>query len=745
MKRRLTLIFLSIICVLCLCIGLTACGGTGENSGSDSSELDYTLSDDGTCYIVTGIGSCTDIDITIPSTYNNLLITAIGDNAFKNCTSLTSVTIGSGVTSIGDGAFEYCTSLTSVAIPDSVTSIGDDAFFYCTSLTSIAIPDSVTYIGSAFYGCTSLTSITIPNKVTSIGYSAFYDCTALTEIYFDATAMNDLSSEYFTDVAVTYANVFCNAGIAGDGITVIIGANVTKIPAYLFYHHSYHNYDKAPNITNIVFEKDSVCESIGSFAFDGCSSLKSISIPSSVTAIGDGAFEYCTSLTNIVIPDSVTSIGGHTFKGCTSLESVNIPNAVTSIGVYAFYNCTSLTSITIPINITSIGNYAFYNCTALTEIIFNAAVIEDLSQSNYIFYCAGQDGKGIEVTIGSNVTKIPAYMFCPYYSLNDYAPKITSVIFEKDSVCASIGSYAFYVGSSLTNIKLGENVTTIGQGAFRSCSSLKSITIPNSVSFIGSWAFYGCSSLKNLTIGKNVASIGSKAFYGCTALTEINFNAINMNDLNSDDDVFFKAGQGNSGITVTIGEDVTKIPACLFYSYGSNYVLKITSVTIGENVTSIGNNAFYNCTALMKINFNATSMDDLSSNTHAFDKAGQNDEGITVTIGANVTKIPAYLFNSYYVSGGFDYSPKITSIVFEDGNVCESIGDCAFYKCTSLTNVYYSGTVDDWHSIMFSGSASDPTYYGATLYYYSENEPTDSGNYWHYVNSEIVVWVKTEE
>ena len=99
--------------------------------------------------------------------------------------------------------------------------------------------------------------------------------------------------------------------------------------------------------------------SIGSWAFEDCSGLTSVTIPNSVTSIGESAFYYCSSLTSVTIPNSVTSIGNFAFYYCKGLTSVTIPNSVTSIGKYAFANCSGLTSVTIPNSVTSIGYRAF--------------------------------------------------------------------------------------------------------------------------------------------------------------------------------------------------------------------------------------------------------------------------------------------------------------------------------------------------------------------------------------------------
>ena len=534
-------------------------------------------------------GTVTGGEVAIPASFGGLPVTKIAPEAFKN-TAITGITIPNSVTTIGYNAFRDCTSLTGITIPSSVTSIQGQpnnsfgysygAFEGCTNLASVTFaPGSkITTIGyNAFYGCASLTSVTIPHSVTSILSGAFYGCTGLTSVTIGNGVINLNGFDF-----PSYTNL----------TSVTIGNSVENVKGF----------NECKNLTSVIFASGSKATTIESVAFRSCTSLASITIPSSVTTIDDsgnnspsGAFYGCTSLASVIfepgskltkignntfrnsaitaitIPNSVTTIGYNAFRDCTSLTGITIPSSVTSIqgqpnnnygySYGAFEGCTNLASVTFApgSKITTIGYNAFYGCTSLTSVTIPHSVTS--IQAGAFYGCTGL----VSITIGNGVTNLNGFDFNTYPNLASVTIGNSVENIKGFNECKNLTSVIFASGSK---------ATTIGSIAFRSCTSLASITIPSSITSIDNAnAFYGCTSLTSVIFepGSKLTKIGSEAFRNCTSLTGI-----------------------------TIPDSVTSIGDWAFRGSG------LTSITIPDSVTSIASYAFEGCTNLVSVEFEGT-------------------------------------------------------------------------------------------------------------------------------------------
>lgn len=333
-----------------------------------SEGLSFELNEDGKSYCVTGIGTCTDTDLVIPATYNNLPVTTIADRAF----------LGSPV------------RLTSVVLPDSLLYIGKYAFtpLFHTDLKFNEYK-GIYYLGTYTNDYFALieiesekeTAYTIHKKTKIINDEAFMDCTKLEEITIPDSVMTIGNSAFFSCRKLKKAHL-------GDGVKYI-GSKA---------------FEDCELLMDVQFSNSLI--SIGNTAFRYCGDLKTIKFPKSLTTIGSSAFSNCINLSSIVIPKNVTTIGICAFSQCWNLQSITVdennpnykdidgnlyskdgtilfqfalgkkattfvvPSHVTEISPHAFAANHDLTSIVIPSSITSIGYHAFDYCNSLTSVYY---------------------------------------------------------------------------------------------------------------------------------------------------------------------------------------------------------------------------------------------------------------------------------------------------------------------------------------------------------------------------------------
>jgi hypothetical protein len=634
-------------------------------------------------------------------------VISIGMGAFAEIESLTSMDIPNSVTTIGESAFSGCNNLTSISFPNSLTTIGNWAFDSCESITSLIIPGSVAYIGDdAFSGCTNLTSITVQALTPpTLGSDVFQNVPTDIPVYIPGGTLDAYSSaegwSTFTTFIESNTIVFADENVEaicvdnwdGDNdehLSYAEAAAVTDLGAVFQYNEDITSFDELQYFTGLT--------AIGDYAFTECSSLTSISIPSSVTAIGGSAFEF-TGLTTVNIPNSVSSIGMNAFADCQDLVSISLPNALTTIEENVFGGCSSLTSINIPGSVTAIGNDAFSWCEGLASLTVNATTPPVLGTSVFL-----EVNNSIPVYVPGGT--ISAYMEADGW---DYFFNYieTSISFTDDIVEAICLDYWDFDGdgqltfeeaaevrflegafqgneeiTSFDELQYFSGLDFINNDEFQGCSSLASITIPNSLEEIGSNAFTGCASLTSISIPSSVAYIGEGLFIACNALEVItveegnpvydsrdNCNAIietSTNTLisgcqntiipNNVTSIGWQAFAGIESLTaMAIPNLVTSIGV---YAFGG--CSGLTSVIIPNLVTTIEESAFSGCTGL-------TSMKVLSTTppTLGFEVFNEVDKSIPVYV-------PVGTINDYLNAEGwseFTNYIEIQTIDFLDANV----------------------------------------------------------------------------
>jgi len=592
--------------------------------------LTVALSGDGTYYIITGYtGSSTTVNIN-PS-YKHLPIKEIAASAFSGCSTITSITLPESITTIGASAFSGCSSLTSLTLPTTITSISDSTFSGCVGLASLTITQSVTSIGATAFTGTKFKTLYYSGlesewiKVTKS--TTWKDGSAITTV-----ACSDASDDYtFTYTKTTDGTGYILTKYNGTLTDVTIPSVFEGLPVKQIgkdYSSPFSNTLKSVTIPNSV-------TTIGGYAFKECYSLTSVSIPNSVTKIGGSAFYNCSALTSFYMPDSVTDASGWwTFNSCSKLASVRLSASIKTLGMGMFEYCSTLTSVEIPSSVTSIQESTFHNCSALQSIDIPSSVT---SIGRQAFYgCSALKN----VTIPSSVTSLGSAVFSHCNSVTSFTidPANPNFVYENNAIYSKdkktlhsiinafitsfdiptsvtkIGDETFCYCSALKSVTIPDSVTTIGDRAFEYCSTLKIVMIPNSVTKIGDETFCYCSALKSVTIHDSVTTIGDSAFYNCSSLTSVSIpNSVTkiggsafgycsaltsfyMPDSVTDASGWWTFNSCSKLASVRLSASIKTLGMGMF-----EYCLALTSVEIPTSVTSINDSAFYNCSALQSI------------------------------------------------------------------------------------------------------------------------------------------------
>ena len=652
--------------------------GVSEQAGDDiASGTDWTIDKDGKLTIASDTG----------------MTNWEGDeNHYGNKKIIETVELLDGVTFIKESAF-FESSLTAITIPSSVTKIEDGAFWGSQSLTNITIPESVTSMGWAvFEHCESLESVTVLREnPAEIGENVFTYCKFVTGNEKGIKVPEGTAAEY--KAAWTEWPEYITDGTdgteddflaSGTGWTLTKSGKLTIMSGvgradWVRWQDAYGQYVIS---VEIEMNADDPVTGLDKEMFDMCiETMKSITIPDSVTSIDRATFQHCKVLESITIPDSVTNIGDYALSFCDSLKEVRLPSGMASIPEGMFMSSNSLTGITIPDDVTSIGAVAFSDCSSLSDI-----------------------------TIPDKVT--------------------------------SIGARAFY-GCSLTDITIPAGVTSIGQTAFQNCSSLETVTMLGSTpptlgaSSSGTTAhFEGCKFKNEGTKGIKVPS-GSVDTYK-NAWTEWAAYITDGTDGTEDEPenwgegwTLYKSGkltiESAAGmkawkslgwpneyskkifsVEIKMNEDdpIKSIERRVFEGYPN-----IANVTIAGSVESIEEYAFYECFGLKAI----TIPDSVSSiGRFAFAFCGKLE---SAKIPDSVTNIGDYVFSkcsslsevtipsglTSIENGMFQGCSSLTGITIPDG--VTSIGEWAFDGCTSLTGITLPSVVTDIKWGAFRGCA----------------------------------------
>ena len=729
------------------------CVETGKLIGSPASVTLTIINVDASYFTIDETGTILsyngeDAVVTVPATYNDINITAVADDAFRNNAIVTSVNLNSSVTKIGNNTFNGCVNLESITA-SGVKEIGDSAFSGCSSLKTVSA-NAVTQIGTeSFNGCSSLTSISFPKLIEVPDYS-FENASSL------------------KTATISSATIIGTRAFAGSGLVSVISGKATTIGEGAF-----------ADCANLFSATITNAEVIGDSAFENCSSLKTVA-SEKLTDLGDRAYSGATALHSATF-NSLNTVGAEAFYG-TAITSVSFGN-LTELGADAFVNCTALEEVCLD-SLTSVNLSDFEGCSNIKKFSFNSA--EQIDTSNLLL---GELTPYVTDFCANNITLIPNNFFrscknlsnvelSSVTSVGEYAFYDTAIPSADFSVLETAGIYAFskiptletvnlpklksfdsttFSGSSKIKTIVFESLesrydglpglqyslesytdmtlTDIKSGQFSGCANLKSVSLPAAVTvgknaFNGTAltrielpmletaadnAFSGCSSLTTVVL-KNLKVLNVEAFSGIESnITYINVDGATAFDSTDNMKKFtsLKTFYGNSLKSIPSEcfmnlpklyyvyiDSAENLGASAFYNCSDLYTCSVS------NVRRIESNVFYGCTNFISItadkatDINFSAFENSAVQSISFDAltefpttengsiAFPNSEKLRTVSLNSLKEVPAN-----FLAG----CPLLTIVHFDKATV---VGDRAFYN-TSLNTYYLSSVVEIGNEAFF--------------------------------------------
>lgn len=571
-----------------------------------------------------------------------------------------------------------------VVVPEEVTDIGT-VFMNNTYIQKVILPEGITQLANyAFYNCTNLAEINIPANVTTIGNYCFDYCGSLSTVIFEGTALTSIGNYSFAFTTSLKAidlpeglTTINTAAFNASGIEeIVMPSTLSVIGDGAFYY--------ALALRSVTFNEG--LENICREAFYGCSSLKEIIIPDSVTSIsrysvtsaGSTSSNYytfanCTSLERVVLGSNVTKIGKYTFYGCSSLKEIEW-GGVTALYGYAFAAC-GFEELTLPEQITSFNTYAFADNVNLKKVYYYSSVSQ-----NYLFAnCTSLETVAIKTdqaftfssTTFSGCTSLAAF----YVDENNASfTVIDNFLVRTDTMEAT----------AIPGILLTQEVVTIPEGittfpaVFQNDTALKTVYLPSTITSLPSSAFSNCSSLENVIFADNCAlsAISASAFNKCSSLKNIDLPD-NITTISS------TAFQYSGLISIELPIDLVTIGDRAFQS-----CLSLESVVFHDNVTTLGQQVFIYCSALKNVVLSNT----LSSVNRGIFASCTSLE--TIELPDSLTVIGDSMFSGCS-------SLKYVKLPGE----ATSLGSSVFASCTSLETIDLPDTISSIGSLAFSETA----------------------------------------